>query len=468
MPTNSERGAAGELKPVCFMVMPFGRRKVEGQVVPPGAPGEIDCDALWDRVLRPVIEELGYLPLRADADTGSVIVKDMLERLAYAHLVLADVTLRNGNVYYEIGLRHVARETGCVLLAANWSRQLFDIEQFRSIRYPLADGRVPAREARRIRALLLEAIPHVRDARTPWHELIATRARRTGERAFSEQSEAASRLQARMRTARLSPPAQRSNLVNSILADMDPATLTIPEVACELMSLVRDAVGWQAVLDFAGTLPESTRKLAFVQEQELLALAETGQPLEAIGRLEALVAEHGDSAERQGLIGGRYKRLWKAAQEVRQARGAAEPSQDERRYLDKAIEHYTRGMEIDYNLYYCSGNLPSLLHARGETGDAKRAVVVDYFVLAACERALARGEHDDWLRPTLLGAAFRAADVRKALDLARQVEREGAAAWKLGSTLLSLDLAVQQTADDEAREGLRAIYERLTRVLHGS
>src|SRR5215471_20450290 len=145
-------------KPVCFMVMPFRRRKVEGSTAA-GAPGELDCDGLWDRVYRPVIEDLGYLPIRADADTGSVIVKDMLERLAFAHLVLADVTLPNGNVYYEIGLRHVARATGCVLLATSWSRQLFDIEQFRSIRYPLKDGLVPEAEAMGIRELLKKEIP---------------------------------------------------------------------------------------------------------------------------------------------------------------------------------------------------------------------------------------------------------------------------------------------------------------------
>jgi hypothetical protein len=94
---------------VCFMVMPFRRRKVEE---PKGAdaPAELDCDALWDKAFRPAIEQLGYMPIRADYDPGSVIVKDMLERLALADLVLADVSLANGNVYYEVGLRHAAKE----------------------------------------------------------------------------------------------------------------------------------------------------------------------------------------------------------------------------------------------------------------------------------------------------------------------------------------------------------------------
>jgi hypothetical protein len=65
----SSSTAGGGPRPVCFMVMPFRRRKVEGTVTA-GTPGELDCDALWDRVYRPVIEKLGYLPIRADTDGG--------------------------------------------------------------------------------------------------------------------------------------------------------------------------------------------------------------------------------------------------------------------------------------------------------------------------------------------------------------------------------------------------------------
>jgi hypothetical protein len=443
--------------------MPFRRRKVEGTVTA-GAPGEMDCDSLWDRVFRPVIEQLGYLPIRADAETGSVIVKDMLERLAYAHLVLADVTLPNGNVYYEVGLRHVARATGCVLLATTWSRQLFDIDQFRSIRYPLADGLVPETEAAGIRRLLTEAIPRMVDSPTPWHDLISVDAGGVRELEFREQSEAVSGFQARMRTARLGPKTTRAAAVNSIVADVGAATLTIPEIASELIMLVRDEVGWSAVLDFVRTLPDSTRRLAVVQEQELLALAEAGHPLDAIGRLETLIAQQGDSPEREGIIGGRYKRLWRAEKEEREARGEKEPSREERGYLNQAIEHYTRGMELDYNRYYCSGNLGQLLRARGKSGDAERATAIDWFVLAACDRAHKRGEFDEWLRPTLLCAAFRARDAEKAGELAEQVEEEGGASWKLDTLLADLKLSVDQAAGDDKQNSLRAIYERLERM----
>jgi hypothetical protein len=49
-------------------------------------------NALWDRAFAPVIKELGYEPVRADQDTGALIVTQMIERLYFADLVVADMT----------------------------------------------------------------------------------------------------------------------------------------------------------------------------------------------------------------------------------------------------------------------------------------------------------------------------------------------------------------------------------------
>ena len=120
---------------ICFMVMPFGKKKTDaptGQGV-----AEIDFDALWDKAFKPAIEKLGYDSVRADQDVGSLIINEMLERLYFSDLVLADMTIPNGNVYYEVGVRHACRDVGCVLLAPDWSKQLFYVAQMRTVRYPL-------------------------------------------------------------------------------------------------------------------------------------------------------------------------------------------------------------------------------------------------------------------------------------------------------------------------------------------
>jgi hypothetical protein len=126
---------------LCFMIMPYGRRS--SQVEPSStAPGEIDFNALWDKAFAPTIQSLGYDPVRSDQDTGALIINQMIERLYFADLVLADMTIPNGNVYYEVDVRHAAKKTGCVLLAADWSKQLFDVAQLRTVRYPLKEGNI--------------------------------------------------------------------------------------------------------------------------------------------------------------------------------------------------------------------------------------------------------------------------------------------------------------------------------------
>jgi hypothetical protein len=450
------------LRPICFMVMPFRRKKVEDPKGP-DAPAELNCDALWDKALRPAIEQLGYLAIRADNDPGSVIVKDMLERLAFADLVLADVSLPNPNVYYEVGLRHVARNAACVLLAAAWSRQLFDIDQFRAVRYPLAGGEVSDADAEAIRALLVGAVPKLKDAKTPYYEFITGSEAELKQRGvFREFAQQLSDFQAKAREARLLAQGERrKEKVLALQGEFAGSSLLIPDVAIELLRLVRDECGWKETAAFIDSLPEATRSLPFIQEQYLLALASEGRPEEAIARLEELIQSHGDSPERQGLIGGRYKRLWREARREREGKGMPEPSLQEEQHLERAIEHYTRGMELDYNEYYCSSNIPPLLRARGAPGDAERARVLDQFVLAACRRALTRGVGDEWLRPTLLGAAFRAGDVGEAEKLARQIALEGGARWKLDATLSDLAESVRSTGDEGARRRLQAVYERL-------
>src|SRR5215469_10811740 len=95
-------------RPICFMVMPYST-KFTGTPAPAGAPDKINFDRLWDAALRPAIDAAGYEPVRASEDIGALFINEMIERLAISDLVLADVSIPNGNVYYEVGIRHAAQ-----------------------------------------------------------------------------------------------------------------------------------------------------------------------------------------------------------------------------------------------------------------------------------------------------------------------------------------------------------------------
>ena len=110
-------------------------------------------------------------------------------------------------------------------------------------------------------------------------------------------------------------------------------------------------------------------------------------------------------------MGGRYKRLLKAAASASEKRQA----------LAKAIDRYEQGMELDLNAYYCSSNLPRLYRTRARAGDEERAQTALRLTIAACERARRLNVADEWLRPTLLAAAFDLGDPDKAEELADDV-----------------------------------------------
>ena len=442
------------------MVMPFKRKAVRNGAE--HAPAEVDFDALWDKALSPAIEAAGYVPVRADADGGSVIIKDMFERLAFADLIIADVSLPNGNVYYEVGIRHAAREAGCILISADWSKQLFDIDQFRSLRYPLAGSEPTADECRTITDALRQGIPALRNGRTPFHEFTGdgSALNDTARGVFRDRARQLREFQDAVTTVRLATGDDRKARTRELL-DRYKASLDSQEVSIELLGLIRDALGWGDVLSFVNSLPEETRELPYVREQMLLAKSKAGDPEEAIGGLKGLIAEHGETPERYGLIGGRFKRLWRDARNQRIASDVAAPSASERQYLNAAIEHYQLGMALDLNDYYCSSNLPQLLTARAKNDDLERAYRIDHLVIEACERAIARDAADEWVGPTLLGAAFRCADIEKADELADRVELDGAAQWKLESTISDLTDTVAATDDPAVRATLESTLARL-------
>ena len=158
-------------KSICFMIMPYGRKAT--QVEPSSkSPGQVNFNALWDRAFAPTIRELGYEPVRADQDTGALIINQMLERLYFADLVLADMTIPNGNVYYEVGICHAAQKKGCVLLAAEWSKPLFDIAQMRTIRYPMPEGNITKSTAAVISKAIKKEIAKATSSVSPMHEAI--------------------------------------------------------------------------------------------------------------------------------------------------------------------------------------------------------------------------------------------------------------------------------------------------------
>jgi tetratricopeptide (TPR) repeat protein len=221
-------------------------------------------------------------------------------------------------------------------------------------------------------------------------------------------------------------------------------------VAIDLLYTIRDCTDWSTTKQFIESLPEDLRNSPLVTEQYALALSKSGDHDTAIGGLRELIESHGDTSERRGLLGGRYKKKWSISKDPVD--------------LSRAIAEYEAGMKLDLNDYYPSSNLGRLYRSRKRKGDDDKARIAAAVTLTACERARLRKATDEWLNPTLLGAAFDAGDVEKAIELADQVMTEGPAAWKLDTTLEDCRTAAQ-LREEPRRSELLEIVGRLEALL---
>jgi O-acetyl-ADP-ribose deacetylase (regulator of RNase III) len=96
-------------QPVCFVVMPYGKRPVEDV--------EIDFDIIFDECICPAASAAGFEVVRSDREVASgVIMPRLFDSIYSADLVIADLTYQNPNVYYELGLRHALRPRGTLLI----------------------------------------------------------------------------------------------------------------------------------------------------------------------------------------------------------------------------------------------------------------------------------------------------------------------------------------------------------------
>ncbi|MEU6025121.1 hypothetical protein [Micromonospora sp. NPDC047134] len=108
----------------CFVIAPIG---------PEGSEIRKRSDQILKHVIRPVVEERGYVAVRGDEiERAGMITSQVLDRIIQNDLVIADLTDQNPNVFYELAVRHALRKPFVQLLAKG--QQLpFDVQGMRVI-----------------------------------------------------------------------------------------------------------------------------------------------------------------------------------------------------------------------------------------------------------------------------------------------------------------------------------------------
>ena len=433
-----QRNMNMEPKKIAFVAMPFGTKET-GFHPGTSAPSEVDFDALWNLAYYPALTRAGYQPVRADTQEGSLIIQDMVAQLMLADLVVADISIPNANVYYETGLRHGGSTQGCLLFSADWASPVFDLAQIRRRTYPLGPEPLKSNDYEQIQEQIFQTVSTLDASSNPVRELIDSNSLARGHSSQLEEArDAAIKFQTDVRACKMKTNAwEAKRAVLQMLKEYN--THFLPSYATrELFELIRDVLGWQALIDFYAKLGDESRKLPFFREQIALAKCKTGDTAQAISEVETLIEQHGQTGERSRLLGWFYKHRYFELDSGRKKQLA----------LKAAIQHYEKGFKLDLNDYGCARNLLVLYPLRNQDGDADAAANMAAHILYVCDHKELLNTHDKWVPAARLLVAFHAQNIYQARSLADSVALAGLANWELALCIEFLELLVEQIPRD--------------------
>jgi tetratricopeptide (TPR) repeat protein len=347
--------------PHAFVVMPFGRKQsLDGRW--------IDFNAIYANLIKPALEEAEFEPFRADEENVSGdILTDMFQELLLADLVIADLSIDNANVFYELGVRHSMRKRGLVHIQSGRSYMPFDIFNVRTLPYHTdkmgrpdpefleKDKQAIAKIARETWASnqnrvhspifnLLDGLgePDRKSLRTP----LATGY-------WAEYQQWADRVEIAKRQKRLGDVLLLTEEVSNPLIKED----VIAEAGEALRSLGRHELALQQYREGLKLNPQNSK----FRREEAFHLARLHLYDEAIVKLERLLADEPHNIEAIAYLGRIYKDMWSnewitIADEQERHQKAYKTAY----WLIKAINTYLSGYHWDQNHSYSGVNALTL------------------------------------------------------------------------------------------------------------
>ena len=115
-----------ETQKTCFVIMPISD---------PDGYEDGHFGRVYDHIIKPACIAAGLQPRRADeVKSTNYIVIDILKRIIESDIVICDLSSKNPNVLYELGIRQ-AFNLPSTLIKDNKTDRIFDIQGIRTIDY---------------------------------------------------------------------------------------------------------------------------------------------------------------------------------------------------------------------------------------------------------------------------------------------------------------------------------------------
>lgn len=455
MPNDGEpAGERAGARPVCFVLMPFGTKRDP-------AGESVNFDVVYEQVIKPAVEAAGLAPIRADEErAGGIIHKPMFERLVLSEYAVADLTLANANVYYELGVRHALRPYSTALVYAGGTRLPFDLGPMRALPYDDRgddESRTVARDA--LRDTLVAAREATIDS--PVFQLVdglrPAEVDRLKTDVFRDRVAYSNAVKDRLAEARTETDPRAA--VRAVHDDLGPLEDVETGIQVDLLLSYRSCSAWVDMIALVEAMPASVARSVLVREQYALALNRDGRGDRAERVLEDVIADRGPSSETLGILGRVHKDRWQAARDAGddiRAKGL----------LTKAINAYLRGFEADWRDAYPGINAVTLMHLAVPPDERRHELlpVVAYSV----RRRIHDGDADYWDHATLLELAVLDQDEDAALDALADAVAANREPWEADTTLNNIreiGRAQQRRGDRPAwvHDAVESELERLAR-----
>jgi len=109
---------------VCFIISRIGGDDTPERKI---------SDEKLNHFFKPMLDELGYEPIRADQEeTPGSISRSIVERIINSEMVIADISDQNPNVFYEIAIRNAVKKP-IIIIRSPDQKPPFDIQDKRAI-----------------------------------------------------------------------------------------------------------------------------------------------------------------------------------------------------------------------------------------------------------------------------------------------------------------------------------------------
>jgi len=427
-----------------FVAIPFGSKREAT------TNQEIDFNSIYQELVKPALEGARFSVFRADEELRAGDIRtDLFQELLLADLVVADLSIDNPNIWYELGVRHALRARGVIQIQAVRQYMPFDVYADRTLRYHIKDGKPDPAFLESDRAALAaiatetmnswygrkvspvyHLLPYLKEP--DWKSLRVDQATEF----WAAQDDWERRVQVARRVRRAGDI--------MVLAEEAPSRALRAEAYCAAASALQSLGEYKFALEQCERALELDPQSLESRSLKGLLLNRLKRRDEAREWLNAILKDHPGHAETWGLLGRVDKEAWIESWRKPDASPAEMRSEaaNADSLLRKSIESYVNGFTAQPGNFYTGINAVTLLYLladlTGIDADAEQRDVMEGAVRWSVMTALRKNPGDYW-------TSISAADLAVLCKSRRAVERayrEAAAVAE--NNWFNLDSARQQ------------------------